>query len=138
MTKQNFENIKNYVLKHKGISIQNLNDDNFTLPNYRTGYFVSLNAYEYQTSEFSYESFNEFILKHESLLKTIPLLIGVWYYKKKKTYFYDLSMYISNKDSAIRMGIKNNQTSIFEIETGNSIILKDLNMIDKLAAIYYE
>lgn len=105
------QQIYEYVQSHGGGSFNPRMD---YAPDQSKGYFVAWENYE-QTlpaSEFTTETIETFIKKHQKTLNEPNNLFGVW--NDKGTIFMDVSRYFTDLDEAMMFGVINNQYSLYD------------------------
>lgn len=131
MKKEVLKDIKEYIKKYKGITLDINTMKNTTIKN---GYSVSLAGYE--TKEKSIDKTMEIVKDYIKAVKNLNknnLFVGVWYDEKTQYYYIDISMIISKRREAERIAKDNKQLAIYDLKNNDSIYL-DYNI--KFYSIY--
>ena len=89
--------------------------------NFKTGYFVSVSGFEtkYSASIFTHGVFSSTIRSYSSLGSGMSYFIGAW--EDNGFYYFDLSLWIEDKEDAIEFGRANDQLAIWDIAKCESI-----------------
>lgn len=92
-------------------------------------YMVSLPGYEraYPLSSVTAADLDTYVKEHISLFKNRNHFLGIWIKDETGEIYFDISVNVAYLKTAIRKGIEGNQYSIFDLNTGNSIDLRDAN-----------
>lgn len=94
----------------------------------KKGYFVSLLGFEKKFDCKEVEDIDDYVLKLQEKIKDKNgYYIGFWIYKNEV--YIDISIHILDKAEALEIGKKNKQISIYNIEYGNTIDIKDYKYI---------
>lgn len=90
-------------------------------------YMVSLPGYEraYPLSNVTVSDFNAYVSEHMPLFRNRNHFLGAWIKEDTAEIYFDISVNVAYLKTAIRKGIEGNQYSIFDLNTGNSIALRD-------------
>lgn len=93
----------------------------------KRNYMVSLPGYEraYPLNTVSVSDFEAYVKEHMHLLKNRNHFLGAWIKDDTGEIFFDISVNVAYLRTAIRKGIEYNQYSIFNLNTGDSIALRD-------------
>jgi hypothetical protein len=115
-------------MANNGITIESIENNSVIMPEFKSGYFVSIKSFESTSKQFTYESFNAYLESNQFIRDLLPdhkkIFIGVWFNKNDNLYYYDLNQYFKDLDSAIAYGKQQKQISIWDIVGANSIELK--------------
>lgn len=94
----------------------------------KKGYFVSLLGFEKKFDCEDAKNINDYVVNLQSKIKDKKgYFIGLWVYKTEV--YVDISINILDKAEALEIGKKNKQISIYNIESGNTIDIKDYEYI---------
>lgn len=119
--KEVLQNIKEYIKKNKGITLDINTMKNTSIKN---GYSVSLSGYE--TKEKSIDKTMEVLKDYIKTVKNLNknnIFVGVWYDEKTQYYYIDLSMIINKRREAETTAKNNKQLAIYDIKNNKSIYL---------------
>jgi hypothetical protein len=127
MNKQAFKIIESIVMANNGITIESIENNSVIMPEFKSGYFVSIKSFESKSPIFDFESFNAYLESNQFIRDLLPdhkkLFIGVWFNKNDNFYYYDLNQYFKDLDHAIAYGKQQKQIAIFDIAKNDSIEL---------------
>jgi len=121
MKKEVLKDIKEYIKKNKGITLDINTMKNTTK---KSGFSVSLAGYE--TKEKSIDKTMEIVKEYIKAIKDLKknnLFVGVWYDEKTSYYFIDISIIINKKREAERIAKENKQLAIYDLKENKSIYL---------------
>lgn len=95
----------------------------------KRNYMVSLPGYEraYPLGTVTTKDFNAYVREHMPLFRSKSNFLGAWIKDDSAEIYFDISVNVAYLRTAIRKGIEGNQYSIFNLNTGNSIALRDAN-----------
>jgi hypothetical protein len=127
MNKKSFNIIENIVKQNGGITIESIQGDSVNLPNFKSGYFVSIKSFESKSAKLDFDSFNAYLESNQFIRDLAShskkLYIGIWFNPKDNLYYFDLNQYFTDRDSAIEYGKQQRQISIWDISKADSIEL---------------
>lgn len=86
----------------------------------KSGFMVSLLGYEKTFDPADTEAIKNAIIQYKSLLKACQF-VGIW--QHEGLVYIDISRHYTNKQDAIRNGVKNKQLAIFDLKSKNDIYL---------------
>lgn len=88
-----------------------------------------MSGYEksYPLSAVTEADLNAYLIQFAEMLDNPAAFLGGWIKADTSEVFFDISVNVHDIEAAVQLGIKNNQYSIFDLSTGNSIDLKDTN-----------
>ena len=126
LKKEVLEDIKSYIIKNEGITLDINKLQNTSL---KSGFIVSLIDYEYKT-----KNIDEVINKITSYIDIINTLknkektkktyfVGVWYNKDDGFYYLDISKHFEKLRDAKTFGEANKQKAIYSLKDNKSIYL---------------
>jgi len=86
-----------------------------------TGYMVSTvgNEVVKPVATCTNKDWGMYYITHRPVTK--ETYVGVWYNRENDSFYFDVSQWVEDKAEAWELGEKNNQLSIYEIETGRTL-----------------